>query len=94
VLYPELMKLVPMLVFRPMYFMSGIIFPLFVIPTEYHHWLLWNPLLHVIELNHLFYFRSFESGNVSILFVTLFALTSTTFGLLSYRANWVRVVAT
>ncbi|RDH85882.1 MAG: polysialic acid transporter [endosymbiont of Escarpia spicata] len=93
-LYPEIMKLVPLLVFRPMYFMSGILFPLFVVPTEYHHWLLWNPLLHVVELNHLFYFRGFESGDVSLLFVLLFALASTTFGLLSYRANWVRMVAT
>ncbi len=93
-LYPEMMKLVPIFIFRPMYFMSGILFPLSVIPTEYHHWLLWNPLLHIVELNHLFYFRGFESGDVSLLFVFLFALASTTFGLLSYRANWVRMVAT
>ena len=93
-LYPEIMKMVPMLVFRPMYFMSGVLFPLSAIPTEYHHWLLWNPLLHVVELNHLSYFRNFESGDVSLLYVTLFALASTTFGLLSYRAKWVRMVST
>ena len=93
-LYPEVMKLVPMLVFRPMYFISGILFPLSVVPTEYHHWLLWNPLLHVVELNHVYYFRGFETGNVSLLFVALFALGSATFGLLSYRGNWVRMVST
>ena len=93
-LYPELMKLFPMLVFRPLYFMSGIMFPLYIIPAKYHAWLLWNPLLHVVELNHLYYFRSFESDGVSLLFVFLFALGSITFGLLSYRANWTRMVRT
>lgn len=93
-LYPEIMNLVPMLVFRPMYFMSGVIFPLFVVPSTYRDWLLWNPLLHVIELNHVFYFRSFESPQVSLLYVILFSLASLTFGLLSYRSNWVRMVAT
>ncbi|MBA1445487.1 MAG: ABC transporter permease [Chromatiales bacterium] len=93
-LYPEIMKLVPMLIFRPLFFMSGILFPLSIIPIEYHHWLLWNPLLHVVEFNHLFYFRNFESGDVSHLYVILFALASTTFGLFSYRANWVRMAST
>lgn len=93
-LYPEIMKLVPILIFRPMYFMSGIMFPLIVIPVKYHDWLLWNPLLHVVELNHLFYFRSFETGEVSLLYVLFFALASTTFGLLSYRKKWMQMVAT
>jgi capsular polysaccharide transport system permease protein len=93
-LYPEVTKLIPIVIFRPMYFISGILFPLYVLPMEYHHWLLWNPILHVVELNHLFYFRGFESGDVSLLFVMLFAIASATFGLLSYRANWVRMVAT
>ena len=43
---------------------------------------------------YVFYFRNFESGDVSILYVMLFALASTTFGLLSYRAKWVQMVAT
>lgn len=93
-LYEEVMRLVPMLIFRPLYFMSGILFPLSLVPTEYHHWLLWNPLLHVIEFNHLYYFYSFETGEISEMFVLLFALSSLSFGLLSYRANWVRMVAT
>ena len=78
-----------------MYFMSGIIFPLSFIPSAYHDWLLWNPLLHVVEMNHEYYFRSFESpSGVSILYVSLFALSSVTFGLLSYRSNWTKMVST
>jgi capsular polysaccharide transport system permease protein len=93
-LYPEVMKLVPMLIFRPMYFISGILIPLFMIPSEYHKWLLWNPLLHVVELNHVYYFRGFESPDVSLFFVFVFALSSITLGLLSYRRYWTRMVAT
>lgn len=93
-LYPEIMNLVPMIVFRPMYFMSGVLVPLSLIPQEYHHWLLWNPILHVVEYNHLFYFKGFVSGDVNIMYTLLFALASLTLGLLSYRAKWVQMVAT
>ena len=93
-IFPEIMKLVPMLIFRPMYFLSGILFPLFLVPSHYREWLLWNPVLHVIELNHVFFFRGFESPHVSMLFVALFALVSITFGMLSYRFYWMRMVST
>jgi capsular polysaccharide transport system permease protein len=92
-LYPEIMKLVPILVFRPMYFISGVLFPLFVVPSDYHAWLLWNPLLHIVEFNHEFYFRGFESPDISLLYLVFIALASMAFGLLSYRVNWVRMVA-
>lgn len=93
-LYPEVMKVVPMLVFRPLYFMSGTMFPLSIVPTEYHDWLLWNPLLHVVEFNHFYFFHGFETGSISLFFVLLFSMGSLTFGLLSYRANWIRVIST
>lgn len=93
-LYPEAMKLVPIFIFRPMYFTSGILFPLFIVPAEYHELLLYNPILHVIELNHAFYFRAFESPEVSIFYVFMTALILTAFGLLSYRANWMKMIAT
>ncbi len=93
-LYPEIFKLVPTVLFRLMYFTSGILFPLYMIPSEHHSWLLWNPMLHVVELNHLYFFRGFESPDVSLVYVALFALTAITLGLLSYRANWVRLIST
>lgn len=93
-LYPEIMKLVPLLLFRILYFISGIMFPLIFVPAEYHRWLLWNPLLHIVEFNHLYYFSNFVTGEVSLSYVLLFAMASLTLGLLSYRTNWVRMVAT
>jgi len=91
-LYPEALKLVPMIVFRAMYFTSGVIFPLAELPKEYQAWLLWNPMLHVIELNHIYYFQDFSSPDVSLLFIGMFSIVALTFGLLSYRSNWVRMV--
>ena len=94
-LYPEIMNLVPILFFRPMYFISGIMVPLFIIPSEYHDWLLWNPLLHIVELNHLFFFRGFPTSiDISMIYVIFVAVSSVFFGLLSYRSNWVRMVST
>lgn len=93
-LYPEIIKLIPILLYRPMYFISGILFPLSVVPSDYRYLLLWNPLLHIIEYNHEYYFEGFKAEGTNLIFVLLFALGSLTFGLLGYRVNWVRMVAT
>lgn len=37
------------LLFLPMYLISGIIFPLWVIPQKYLPWVLWNPFAHLID---------------------------------------------
>ena len=47
--FPELGKIVPLLT-RPLFFISGLFFSLNDIPSQYHHYLLWNPILHAIEL--------------------------------------------
>ena len=35
--------------FMVMYFISGILFPLWIIPEKYMHWVLWNPYAHIIS---------------------------------------------
>lgn len=35
--------------YMPMYFMTGIIIPVWAIPQHLHKFLLWNPYLHIIE---------------------------------------------
>lgn len=37
------------LIMMPLYFLSGVIFPLNVVPEPYRGWILWNPLVHAIE---------------------------------------------
>lgn len=37
------------LVFLPLYLISGVIFPLWIIPEKYLPWVLWNPFAHIIS---------------------------------------------
>lgn len=37
------------LLFMPLYLMSGVIFPLWIIPTHLLPWVLWNPFAHIID---------------------------------------------
>ena len=37
------------IMFLPIYLMSGVIFPLWVVPEKYLPWLLWNPLAHIVS---------------------------------------------
>lgn len=46
---PRVRSLVRMAYF-PLYFCSGVLFSVSNIPQPYQGWLLWNPLLHVVEL--------------------------------------------
>ncbi|HGY9073007.1 TPA: ABC transporter permease, partial [Escherichia coli] len=47
---PEMQKILPILI-KPLYFISCIMFPLHAIPKQYWSYLLWNPLIHVVELS-------------------------------------------
>lgn len=35
--------------FMPLYLISGVIFPIWMIPQQYLSWVLWNPFLHIID---------------------------------------------
>ena len=42
--------------FMPLYFISGVLFPIQAVPAEFLPWLLWNPVLHLVELSrHAFF---------------------------------------
>ncbi|WP_444926811.1 ABC transporter permease [Microbulbifer sp. TRSA002] len=85
--FPELAKVIPMLI-RPLYFMSGVFFSLEQIPKEYHVYLVWNPLLHVIELNREALFSNFNGYFGSLAYLGFVSVSMLFFGLLCYRANW------
>lgn len=43
------MKTFIRLLFLPLYLISGVIFPLWIIPDKYLPWVLWNPFAHIIS---------------------------------------------
>lgn len=80
-LIPEFGKLVGML-FRPLYFISGIMFAASAIPQPYRAWLFYNPLMHGIELVHAGFFPQFHAApEASLMYVWGFALVTVFFGL-------------
>ena len=46
---PESKPIIRML-FLPLYFVSGVLFPVSILPREYREWLTWNPVFHAVEL--------------------------------------------
>ncbi|WP_237057900.1 ABC transporter permease [Microbulbifer sediminum] len=85
--YPEAAKFGPMIV-RPLYFMSGVFFSLEQIPEEYHPYLSWNPLLHVIELTREGLFASYHGMFANLPYLAFSSLAMLAFGLLVYRSQW------
>lgn len=88
----ELGKIVPLLT-RPLFFVSGLFFSLNDIPAQYHHYLLWNPVLHAIELIRNACYPDYHSDSVSISFLAITTLVTVFFGLALYRLDWKRMVA-
>ena len=66
---PDLKFFVRMM-FMPLYFISGIIYPPSRFPPEYLHLFLWNPFLHFSELTRSFVFSNYVPvKGVSAMFV-------------------------
>ncbi|GAB3537716.1 ABC transporter permease [Noviherbaspirillum agri] len=80
-LVPELGK-VANLLFRPLYFISGVMFPAMAIPQPYREWMLLNPFLHGLEILRAGYFPQFHPApGASWAYLYGFALVTIFFGL-------------
>ncbi|WP_145514921.1 ABC transporter permease [Yersinia massiliensis] len=82
--FPETEKFLPILL-KPLYFISCIMFPLHAIPKEYWPYLLWNPLVHVVELCREAVVPGYISEGANIHYLALCALVSLFIGLVLYR---------
>lgn len=83
---PETQKLLP-IILKPLYFLSGIMFPLHSIPKEYWPYLLWNPILHAVELSREAVVAGYKSEGVSMEYLGFFTLTTLFIGLALYRTR-------
>ena len=80
-LTPELGWLIGMSLY-PLYFASGIIFPIAQIPQPYRDWLLINPLVHGVEVARLGFAPHYQAlTESSVTYVYGFALVAVFFGL-------------
>lgn len=90
-LYEEWAQFIPQII-RPLYFISGIFFPLAALPEEFHPYLLWNPLLHGLEQFRAAWIEGYPAEQTSLLYLVAWALPSLFFGLWFYRHNRIRVL--
>jgi capsular polysaccharide transport system permease protein len=70
------------MLFTPLYFLSGVIFPLTAIPPRYREWVFYNPFAHGLELLRNGFFPLYHAApEANLTYLYLFALTSIFLGL-------------
>lgn len=82
--YPELAKFVPM-VLKPMYFISGIFFSVSLVPDVYHPYLLWNPVIHAVEISRHSIFYSQTESYGSLVYLATLAIIILAIGMSTFR---------
>lgn len=82
--FPEMEKFLPILI-KPLYFVSCIMFPLHAVPRDYWPYLLWNPIVHIVELSRECVVAGYESQGVSLPYLAFCTLLMLFVGLALYR---------
>lgn len=82
--FPEISKFLPIAI-KPLYFISCIMYPLHSIPKDYWPLILWNPLVHVVELCRESVVPGYISDGVSIEYLAWTTLVVTFLSLAIYK---------
>lgn len=81
----ELNKFLPML-FLVLYFLSAVMYTIHLVPIEYQKYLLWNPIIHLLELMRHAVAPNYPlAKGISLLYVTEWIIGSLFLGLLLYK---------
>jgi len=90
---PELEAMIRIM-YMPLYFISGVIFPLWLIPREFLPLLLWNPYLHLLELSREYSIAYYPRvAEINLAYPTTCAVLALFIGLWLYRARKMQLVA-
>lgn len=72
--------------FTVLYFLSGIIYSIHIVPAKYQQYLLWNPIIHIIELMRHAVSPSYQLvSGISLLYFWVWVIISLFIGLLLYK---------
>ena len=83
------------MIMLPLYIASGVMFPVHFAPADVVSGLLYNPLMHLVELSrHAFIADYRPIPGVGLMYPLMFALTLMTLALMTYRADRLRLVTT
>jgi capsular polysaccharide transport system permease protein len=91
-LYQEPKKFIP-IIMHPLYLISAVLFPMSAIPQQYQKWLLWNPLVHTMELARTTYFISFNTKTGDIFYLLAWTISVLMLGLSLYWVKRTEVLA-
>ena len=81
VLVPEIGQIIGLLM-TPLYFLSGVMFPITVVPPPYREWLMYNPVAHGIEAARLGFSPYYQVvPETSVAYLYGFALVAIFLGL-------------
>lgn len=84
---PRVRSMVRMTMF-PLYLSSGVMFQVDTLPREYINWLLWNPMLHLVELSRHAFIPAYQpTDGVNAFYPLLMTLVILAWGLLLYRVK-------
>ena len=85
-LVPSARQIVIVVLGRPLFYASGLFYTAEAVPSPVRDWLLYNPLLHLIELGRSAFFVEFESAYASWTYATLWTFGMLVFGLLVHQS--------
>jgi capsular polysaccharide transport system permease protein len=81
--------------FIPLYFISGVLFPVSRFPDEWVDWLALNPVLHLVEMTRLMAVSHYEPmKQLSVIYPVAVAMISLCIGLALYRLRYLSRVTT
>lgn len=84
--FPETEKFLPIII-KPLYFISCVMFPLHSVPEDYWGYLLWNPIVHIIELSRESVVPGYITGATSLSYLAFCSLLSLVVGLCLYTVR-------
>ena len=77
------------ILFMPLYFISGILFPINRVPEEWIRWMAINPVLHLVEMSRLAGLPKHNATSyLSMAYPVALALVSIAIGLMLYRLRF------
>ena len=86
-LVPSLKNIAAQVLGRPLYFGSGLFYTAETVPPAIREYLLWNPVLHMIELLRSEFFFGFETTHGSWLYASSWSVGFLALGLVTHRAT-------
>jgi capsular polysaccharide transport system permease protein len=81
---PDATKIIT-IAMSPLFMLSGVIFHVDAIPHPYRNWLLWNPILHAIEMIRDGFFSFHDQGNADPGYLTMTSFPVLFAGLFVFR---------